>query len=176
MFERDDDPEAPFIPAEPMPPPPALAQPRLPKLRGATLEAIALWTMACAEQADREALSGDVERVQFKSGAASAYRTVTRRLLRLPTEASVGGTRGPPPAPAAPASRVPGRRARLAEHILDAVRTGHHASINSIAQALRSAGRGARREDLYFEVRTMLADGRLVKIADVIRPAARRDA
>jgi hypothetical protein len=166
MFEREDDPMAPVFPAEPMPPQPARVRPRLPKLRGTTLEAIALWTMACAEQADREALQWDAERVQFKGGAASAYRTVARRLLRLLTEASLGGR----------ALRFPGRRPGLAEHILDAVRTGNHASINGIAQALRSAGRGARREDLYLEVGTMLADGRLVKVDDVIRPAARRDA
>jgi hypothetical protein len=72
--------------------------------------------------------------------------------------------------------RNPERRARLAEHILDAVRSGNHASINSITRALGRAGRGAKRQDLYFEVRAMLADGRLVKVDDLIRPAARRDA
>jgi hypothetical protein len=58
----------------------------VPKLRGATLDAIALWALACAERADREALQVDAERVQFKRGEASAYRTVARRLLRLLTE------------------------------------------------------------------------------------------
>jgi len=56
MFEREDDPAAPLFPAEPMLPPPAPARPRLPKLRGATLEAVALGTIACAERADREAV------------------------------------------------------------------------------------------------------------------------
>jgi hypothetical protein len=85
-FHPEDDPELPFLPTDPVPP--QAARPRLPKLRGATLEAIALWTMACAERADREALQGDAEGMQFKRGAASAYRTVARRLLRLLTEAA----------------------------------------------------------------------------------------
>jgi hypothetical protein len=84
-FHPEDDPEPPFLPTEPAAP----ARPRLPKLRGTTLEAIALWTMACAERADREALQGDAERVQFKRGEASAYRTVAWRLLRVLTEVRI---------------------------------------------------------------------------------------
>jgi hypothetical protein len=163
MYEREDDPMAPVFPAEPMPPQPARVRPRLPKLRGATLEAIALWTMACAEQADWEALQWDAERAQFKGGAASAYRTVARRLVCLLATASLGGVR--PRAPGAAA----GAQSALAEHIVIAVRKGNHRSVRSVAQALRGIGYRVRRSDLFAEARAMLADGRLIKTPDGLR-------
>lgn len=61
----------------------------------------------------------------------------------------------------------------LAGHILTIARAGNHSSVNGIVKALASAGYGARRQDIYAEIGTMLADGRLVKIHDVIKPAQR---
>jgi len=59
----------------------------------------------------------------------------------------------------------------LAGRILTIARAGNHSSVNGIVKALASAGYGARRQDIYAEIGAMLADGRLVKIHDVIKPA-----
>jgi hypothetical protein len=58
----------------------------------------------------------------------------------------------------------------LAQHILTAARDGNHMSVNGLLKALAATGYGARRQDVYAEVGAMLADGRLVKINDVIKP------
>jgi acid stress-induced BolA-like protein IbaG/YrbA len=62
----------------------------------------------------------------------------------------------------------------LAGHILTVTRDGSHVSINGILKALVTAGHGARRQDVYAEIGAMLADGRLVKVHDVIKPARDR--
>jgi len=61
----------------------------------------------------------------------------------------------------------------LAQHILTIARDANHMSVNGIVKALAAAGYGARRQDVYAEIGAMLTDGRLVKINDVIKPAAR---
>ena len=58
----------------------------------------------------------------------------------------------------------------LAGHILTLTRDGTHRSVNGIVKALATAGHGARRQDVYAEIGAMLADGRLQKIHDVIKP------
>jgi len=91
---------------------------------------------------------------------------------------------GPPPRaatlPAPPRRQPPSGNLRLAPsvaqsplagRILTIARAGNHSSVNGIVKALASAGYGARRQDIYAEIGAMLADGRLVKIHDVIKPA-----
>lgn len=66
---------------------------------------------------------------------------------------------------------VPGvAHSPLAGRILTITRDGNHRSDNGIVKALATAGHGARRLDVYAEIGAMLADGRLQKIHDVIKP------
>jgi hypothetical protein len=84
----------------------------------------------------------------------------------------------PPPPPMASSRTPPGNlhlvpsvaHSPLAERILTIARAGNHSSVNGIVKALASAGYGARRQDIYAEIGAMLADSRLVKIHDVIKP------
>ena len=58
----------------------------------------------------------------------------------------------------------------LVANILAAARDGNHLSVNGILKMLVDRGLGAKRQDVYAEVGAMLADGRLVKVNDVIKP------
>jgi len=58
----------------------------------------------------------------------------------------------------------------LAGHILTVTREGNYMSVNGILKALKEAGHGARRQDIYAEIGAMLTDGRLMTIHGVIKP------
>jgi hypothetical protein len=79
----------------------------------------------------------------------------------------LGQPNRPVPAPPSPPTLA---HSPLVLHILAAALDGNHLSINGILKTLAARGLGARRQDVYAEVGSMLADGRLVKINDVIKP------
>jgi hypothetical protein len=58
----------------------------------------------------------------------------------------------------------------VAQRVLGLVQSGRYTSANRIAQALREQGDGVRTQVVFTTVATMLRDGRLIKINDVIEP------
>lgn len=82
-----------------------------------------------------------------------------------------GAHSGPPASPVqAPPPRPTVTHSPLVANILAAARDGNHLSVNGILKMLVDRGLGAKRQDVYAEVGAMLADGRLVKVNDVIKP------
>jgi hypothetical protein len=73
------------------------------------------------------------------------------------------------PTQSARPSTAPG----LAERILLLVQNGSYTSANTIAQALRAQGQGARTQVAFAEIAAMFRDQRLTKINDVIRRGPR---
>jgi hypothetical protein len=53
------------------------------------------------------------------------------------------------------------------------VENDSYMSANTIAQALRAQGRGARTQLVFAEIAAMFGDQRLTRINDVVRPGPR---